>query len=226
MLHQQNVSAGAEKQHPMRAARSKRRKGSPNIIPPAHTTSSTYGSPISLEATGKFKSLLASGDRYRKMSTAAELLKQAQQLHNLQVQHLAKSLQEPAQFSAQQQLLQRHHDLHQAPSRQQQSVGRTHQCEAGMHLHETAPRQQQQQPGRPDHAAAAEHDMASVALDIVESQLPQWSNRNFLDWSAQQDLSIYQPQVGWCCLSVLVVHHIKDSKFLACRPTCMRKKVF
>ena len=144
------------------------------------------------------------------MSTAAELLKQAQQLHNLQVQHLATSLQESAQFAELPQPLQPHCGPHHALLRQQQSVGQAQQKEGGVHLQETAPRQQQQQPGRPDHAAAAEQDMASVALDIVESQLPQWSNRNSLDWSAQQDLSIYQPQVGWCCLSVLVVHHTKD----------------
>ncbi|KAL0039447.1 hypothetical protein WJX79_008687 [Trebouxia sp. C0005] len=38
-------------------------------------------------------------------------------------------------------------------------------------------------------------DMASVALDVVESQLPQWTNRNTLDWSAQKELSSYQPQM-------------------------------
>ena len=55
---------------------------------------------------------------------------------------------------------------------------------------------QQQQSARGEaHAAAAQRDMQDVALDIVESQLPLWSSRPALDWSAQQDLSMYHPQV-------------------------------
>ena len=178
---------------PAKAVRPKRRKGSPRIVTSAKASSSAYGSPISLEATSRFKSLLASGNRYRKMSTAAELLKQAHQLHSLQLQNSAPALQEPVRSAACQQLQQ--HDLHKAFARQQQSAGLSRQTGNAVSSHKAAAGQEQSRPEALDHAAAAEKDMASVALDVVESQLPQWTNRNTLDWSAQQELSIYQPQV-------------------------------
>lgn len=55
----------------------------------------------------------------------------------------------------------------------------------------------------------AEQDTMSLALDLVDNQLPHWSHKQPLDWSAQQDLSCYQPEVGlllfngdaWICLA-------------------------
>ena len=175
--------------------RPKRRKGSPKIVTSAKASSSAYGSPISLEATSRFKSLLASGNRYRKMSTAAELLKQAHQLHSLQLQNSASALQEPVHSAACQQLQQQQHNLHQALAKQQQSAGLGRESGTAVSSHKAASGHEQSGPEAVDHAAAAERDMASVALDVVESQLPQWTNKNTLDWSAQQELSFYQPQV-------------------------------
>lgn len=48
---------------------------------------------------------------------------------------------------------------------------------------------------RQQRVAAAQQDMMSVALDIVESQLPLLSSKPALDWSAQQHLNKYQSQV-------------------------------
>lgn len=180
---------------PAKAVRPKRRKGNPRIVTPAKASSSAYSSPISLEATSRFKSLLASGNRYRKMSTAAELLKQARELHSLQLQNSASALQEPVHSAACQQLQQEQHNLHKAFARQQQSAGLGRETGTAVSSHMAAAGQEQSRPEAVDHAAAADRDMASVALDVVESQLPQWTNRNTLDWSAQQELSFYQPQM-------------------------------
>ena len=169
-------------------------------------STSAYGSPISLEATSRFKSLLASGNRYRKMSTAAELLKQAHQLHSLQLKSSASALQEPVHSAACQQ---QQHNLHKAFARQQQqqSAGLGREAGTAVSSQKAAAGQEQSHPEAVDHAAAAEKDMASVALDVVESQLPQWTNRNTLDWSAQKELSFYQPQVRLppLCLFVLIL---------------------
>ena len=192
---------------PAKSVRPKRRKGSPRIVTSPKASSSVYGSPISLEATSRFKSLLASGNRYRKMSTAAELLKQAHQLHSLQLQNSASALQEPVHSAACRQLQQQQHNLHKAFARQQQSAGLGRETGTAVSSHKAATGQEQSRSEAVDHAAAAERDMATVALDVVESQLPQWTNRNTLDWSAQQELSFYQPQVHLppLCLFVLSV---------------------
>ncbi|DBA85740.1 TPA: hypothetical protein ACH3X1_005305 [Trebouxia sp. C0004] len=195
--HQLPVAArmAHAQRRPAQAVRPKRRKGSPRIVTSAKASSSAYGSPVSLEATSRFKSMLASGNRYRKMSTAAELLKQAHQLHSLQLQTSAPALQEPVHPSPCQQLQQQQHNLHKAFARQQQSAGLGSETGTAVSSYKSAAGQEQSHSKAVDHAAAAERDMASVALDVVESQLPQWSNRNTLDWSAQQELSIYQPQM-------------------------------
>ncbi|KAA6417239.1 MAG: hypothetical protein FRX49_12802 [Trebouxia sp. A1-2] len=135
------------------------------------------------------------GNRYRKMSTAAELLKQAHQLHSLYLQNSASALQEPILSAACQQLQQQQHNLHKAFARQQQSAGLGRETGTAVSSRKAAAGQEQSRPEAVDHAAAAERDMASVALDVVESQLPQWTNRNTLDWSAQKELSSYQPQM-------------------------------
>lgn len=41
----------------------------------------------------------------------------------------------------------------------------------------------------------AELDTMSLALDLVDNQLPSWSHKQPLDWSAQHNLSFYHPQV-------------------------------
>ena len=193
---------------PAKAVRPKRRKGSLRIVTSPKASSSAHGSPMSLEATSRFKSLLASGNRYRKMSTASELLKQAYQLHSLQLQNSASALQEPAHSAACQQVHQQQHNLHKAFARQQQqSTGLGRETGTAVSSHKAAAGQEQSGPEAIDHAAAAERDVASLALDVVESQLPQWTNRNTLDWSAQKELSFYQPQVCLppLCLFVLSV---------------------
>lgn len=45
------------------------------------------------------------------------------------------------------------------------------------------------------HSGDAELDTMSLTLDIVDNQLPHWSHKQPLDWSAEHDQSFYQPQV-------------------------------
>lgn len=59
-------------------------------------------------------------------------------------------------------------------------------------------------------SGTAEQDMLALQVDLVDNQLPHWSQNQPLDWSAQQDISVYQPQVGWplppCCGLGLIFH--------------------
>lgn len=62
----------------------------------------------------------------------------------------------------------------------------------------------------------AELDTISLTLDLVDNQLPSWSNKQPLDWSAQQDISCYQPQVMH---SLLCMAQAKCECCYSCMPS-------
>lgn len=126
------------------------------------------------------------------MSTASELLIQAQKLHSLQSYISVQAAQTPLHFATQQELAHKTTGSVSTPMATQQLPGNLQTAEAAQHEGVSANSERT--------AAAAEGDMAAIALDVVESQLPQWASRNSLDWSAQQDLSVHQPQVSLQCL--------------------------
>lgn len=121
------------------------------------------------------------------MSTASELLIQAQKLHSLQSYISVQAAQTPLHFATQQELAHKTTGSVSTPMATQQLPGNLQTAEAAQHEGVSANSERT--------AAAAEGDMAAIALDVVESQLPQWASRNSLDWSAQQDLSVHQPQI-------------------------------
>ena len=126
------------------------------------------------------------------MSTASDLLIQAQKLHSLQSYISAQAAQTPLHFATHQELAHKTTGSVGTPMATQQLPGNLQTAEAAQHKGVSA---------NSEHtAAAAEGDMAAIALDVVESQLPQWASRNSLDWSAQQDLSVHQAQVSLQCL--------------------------
>ena len=163
-------------QQPLRVnLRPKRRKSNPRIVPAPPSAASAAASP---EAASVFTSLLASGNKYRKKTTADKPLIQAHQLHTSQ------SLQERQQPGAPPQLRQRPtaSSGHLETSVDSQTPAAAAAAAAVQQLAERS--------------AAAERDMAAVALDIVESQLPRGTNRSTLDCAAQQALSNCKPQAS------------------------------
>lgn len=184
---------------------SKRRRGRPNIVSAAATSpSSARGTAASLRATRNFKAVLA-GNRFRKMDTAAELLAQANALQSLQRDQAAEqAFQQQLHLNSHSQLAQRR------PDSASEAVPSSHSSASGSSQLQTpysvlsqlpdshpegASTEQQGAVGGEARVAAARQDMESVALDIVESQLPLWSRKPALDWSAQQHLSGYRVQV-------------------------------
>ena len=134
------------------------------------------------------------------MDTGAELLAQAHTLQSLEHAAAERAFQQKLHLKSQQQQLDqgRVHDgcesvpsaqtlNSEAPHAQAMQVGQS-QLSDPQTEHEIALARQQR-------AAAAQQDMMSVALDVVESQLPLWSSKPALDWSAQQHLSKYQSRV-------------------------------
>ncbi|KAL3149720.1 hypothetical protein ABBQ38_013548 [Trebouxia sp. C0009 RCD-2024] len=185
---------------------SKRRRGRPNIVSAssaAASSSSARGTAASLRATRNFKAVLA-GNRFRKMDTAAELLAQAHTLQSLQRDQAAEqAFQQHLHLKAHPQLAQRH------PDSASEAMPSSHPSASGSSQLRTPHPVLSQLPnshtegaltdqagavGGEARVAAARQDMESVALDIVESQLPLWSRKPALDWSAQQHLSRYQAQ--------------------------------
>lgn len=132
------------------------------------------------------------------MDTGAELLAQAHTLQSLQHKAAEQAFQD-----------QLHIKLQPQPDQQRADEG-SEAMPSSQRLGSGSPYGQAQHPFQSrssnppltegalaeQRAAAAKHDMQSVALDIVESQLPLWSSKPALDWSAQQHLSKYQSQVS------------------------------
>ena len=199
----------------------KRRKGRPNIVSASKAASgATRGSLASLRATRSFNSMLA-GSRFRKMDTAAELLAQAQMLQSMQAQS-SQQVQSSQQAQSGQQAHSGQQAQSGQPKYVQKQMPNQHAhhqgAESSSSRHSPDPvsaNSPAQQPGQllsselkaaassggqqewsgDANAAAARQDMQAVALDIVESQLPLWSSKPALDWSARQSLNMYQPQV-------------------------------
>lgn len=130
------------------------------------------------------------------MDTGAELLAQAHTLQSLEHAAAERAFQQQLHLESQVQQLDQG-DLEALPCAQ------TPSSESG-HTQATQPVQSQlSNPqtvdemvlARKQRVAAAQQDMMSVALDVVESQLPPLSSKPALDWSAQQHLSKYQSQV-------------------------------
>lgn len=139
------------------------------------------------------------------MDTAAELLAQAHSLQSLQRDQAAEqAFQQNLHSKSNPQHAQRHpNSVSEAIPSSRASGSNSYHAQA-LHPSQTqlsdshtegAVAQQQGALGIEAHAAAAQLDMKSIALDIVESQLPLRSRKPALDWSAQQHLSKYQPQV-------------------------------
>lgn len=138
------------------------------------------------------------------MDTAAELLAQAHSLQSLQRDQAAEqAFQQNLHSKSNPQHAQRHpNSVSEAIPSSRASGSNSYHAQA-LHPSQTqlsdshtegAVAQQQGALGIEAHAAAAQLDMKSIALDIVESQLPLRSRKPALDWSAQQHLSKYQPQ--------------------------------
>ena len=118
----------------------------------------------------------------RSLATADMLLSHAQLLQQLQ-----QSKTQPLQFTA---------ASHQAfdAEQAQKAAGRVQPLSPGQSQFPA----QQPMTARlrtAQQANPAEQDTMSIALDLVENQLPDWSHKQPLDWSAQLDISVYQPQV-------------------------------
>ena len=135
------------------------------------------------------------------MDTAAELLAQAKKLRALQHQASQQAQSQQPHYVPQQ--MPNQHQAAEGPpmlhspdpvsinSQAQQSVQSSSSPDDGA----AASLIGHQEVNDDANGVAAQQDMQAVALDIVESQLPLWSSKPALDWSAQQDLSMYQPQV-------------------------------
>lgn len=229
-------------------ASSKRRRSRPNIVSAAAASPSRAAS---LRATRNFKAVLA-GSRFRKMDSGAELLAQAHTLQSLE--HAA----------AEQAFQQRLHSNSQQPQLEQgvadagsEAVFSTQSPDSeSTHTQVAQPVQSQlsapQTEGeialaRQQRAAAAQQDMMAVALDVVESQLPLWSSKPTLDWSAQQHLSKFRSQVvitfsvvgfdfavmrscgtlfAWSCMQPPVKCHLSFAECsIGCPHTAVKERV-
>lgn len=75
------------------------------------------------------------------------------------------------------------------------------------------------------HSGDAELDTMSLTLDIVDNQLPHWSHKQPLDWSAEHDQTFYQPQVRCICTDVSKCRYcccylLDDAESLICCCFC------
>lgn len=177
-------------------ATSKRRRARPNIVSAAAVPP---GRAASLRATRNFKAVLA-GSRFRKMDSGAELLAQAHTLQSLEHAAAEQAFQQRLHLASQQpQLDQGVGDAGSdaVPSTQAPDSESTHTQAAQSEQSQLSAQQTEGEIAlaRQQRAAAAQQDMMAVALDVVESQLPLWSSKPTLDWSAQQHLSKFRSQV-------------------------------
>ena len=123
-----------------------------------------------------------SGTRVRSLATAEMLLSHAHLLQ--QLQRKSPPLSSHSSAAAAQA-----HNAEQA-----QRAAARYSC-SGQTRPQPAPSPSSAPETMAQHASAAEQDMLALQVDLVDNQLPHWSQKQPLDWSAQQDISIYQPQV-------------------------------
>ena len=178
---------------------SKRRRGRPNIVSAAAASPSARGSAASLRATRNFKAVLA-GNRFRKMDSGAELLVQAHTLQSLEHAATERAFQQRLHLKSQVEQLDQggvDADLEAMPCTQTPSIesGHTQPAQPVQSQLSNPQTVDEMLLARQQRVAAAQQDMMSIALDVVESQLPPLSSKPALDWSAQQHLSKYQSQV-------------------------------
>ena len=134
------------------------------------------------------------------MDTGAELLAQAHTLQSLEHAAAEQAFQQQLHLKSQQQQLDqgRVPDGHEAVHSAQKLSSEASDAQATQLVQSQLSDPQTEDEiasARQQRVAAAQQDMMSVALDVVESQLPLSSSRPALDWSAQQHLSKYQSQV-------------------------------
>ena len=134
------------------------------------------------------------------MDTGAELLAQAQTLQSLEHAATEQAFQQKLHHKSQQQLLDQEgvNALSEFAPSTQSSNGESAHTQAMQPVQSQLSDPQtvdEVMLARQQRVAAAQQDMMSVALDIVESQLPSSSSKPALDWSAQEHMSNYQSQV-------------------------------